>query len=97
MPTPVTLPTLAWGSPHAAKHALLIHGLGSNGALMWRYGVALADAGWHATAVDLRGQDVLAFQRLWNRNHPEDKIGEDGKVELQNEIRGERRNHPVIP
>ena len=58
MPTPVTLPTLAWGAPHAAKHALLIHGLGSNGALMWRYGVTLADAGWHATAVDLRGHGV---------------------------------------
>lgn len=32
-----------------------MHGLGSNGALMWRFGVALADAGWLAEAVDLRG------------------------------------------
>lgn len=32
-----------------------MHGLGSNGALMWRYGTALADAGWHAAAIDLRG------------------------------------------
>lgn len=31
-----------------------------------------------AGSVDLRGDDVKAFQRLWNRNHPEDKIGEDG-------------------
>ncbi|GAC1394148.1 MAG: hypothetical protein NVSMB47_02690 [Polyangiales bacterium] len=31
-----------------------------------------------AGAVDLRGNDVRAFQRLWNRNHPEDKIAEDG-------------------
>lgn len=31
-----------------------------------------------AGAVDHRGLDVLAFQRLWNRNHPEDKIAEDG-------------------
>lgn len=31
-----------------------------------------------AGAVNLRGQDVLAFQRLWNRNNPTDKIGEDG-------------------
>ena len=30
-------------------------------------------------AVDIRGLSVQAFQRLWNRNHPEDKIGEDGK------------------
>jgi len=29
-------------------------------------------------AVSHKGLDVLAFQRLWNRNHPEDKIPEDG-------------------
>lgn len=55
MPTPVTLPRLIWGPPSAARRALLVHGLGSNGALMWRFGTALADAGWRATAVDLRG------------------------------------------
>ncbi|MFT3796913.1 alpha/beta fold hydrolase [Microbacterium sp.] len=55
MPAPVTLPRLSWGDPRASHRALLIHGLGSNGALMWRYGAWLADAGWHATAVDLRG------------------------------------------
>jgi MYXO-CTERM domain-containing protein len=27
---------------------------------------------------DNRGRDVRAFQRLWNRNHPGDKIGVDG-------------------
>lgn len=31
-----------------------------------------------AGAVDLRGISVTAFQRLWNRNHPEDRIDEDG-------------------
>lgn len=31
-----------------------------------------------AGAKDLRGMDVLAFQRLWNRNNPSDKIAEDG-------------------
>ncbi|WP_425837072.1 alpha/beta fold hydrolase [Microbacterium sp. PA5] len=55
MPAALTLPRLAWGSPDAPRHALLIHGLGSSGALMWRFGTALADAGWYATAVDLRG------------------------------------------
>src|SRR4051794_17358380 len=55
MPASVTLPRLSWGDPFAARRALLVHGLGSNGALMWRYGVALADAGWRADAVDLRG------------------------------------------
>jgi len=28
--------------------------------------------------VDLSGLSVMAFQRLWNRNHPEDPIDEDG-------------------
>lgn len=55
MPAPVTLPRLTWGDPSASRHALLVHGLGSSGALMWRLGDALAAAGWHATAVDLRG------------------------------------------
>lgn len=55
MPAPLTLPRLSWGDPAASRHALLVHGLGSSGALMWRLGDALAHAGWHATAVDLRG------------------------------------------
>lgn len=55
MTAPVTLPRLSWGDAPASRHALLVHGLGSSGALMWRYGVALADAGWRASAVDLRG------------------------------------------
>lgn len=29
-------------------------------------------------AIDHRGLDVLAFQRLWNRNNPNDRITEDG-------------------
>ena len=32
----------------------------------------------HLTSPDIRGRDVLAFQRLWNRNHPDDLIAEDG-------------------
>lgn len=55
MTAPVTLPRLSWGDAHAPRRALLVHGLGSTGALMWRYGATLADAGWYATAVDLRG------------------------------------------
>ncbi|KAA9105588.1 alpha/beta fold hydrolase [Microbacterium rhizomatis] len=58
MTAPLTLPRLSWGDPSSARRALLVHGLGSNGALMWRYGVALADAGWNAVAVDLRGHGV---------------------------------------
>lgn len=38
---------------------------------------------WHfdyvgAGAVSHKGLDILAFQRLWNRNNPKDKIAEDG-------------------
>ncbi|WP_251048812.1 alpha/beta fold hydrolase, partial [Microbacterium sp. ISL-103] len=55
MPAPLTLPRISWGDPAADRRALLVHGLGSSAALMWRVGTALADAGWHATAVDLRG------------------------------------------
>jgi hypothetical protein len=32
----------------------------------------------HLASPDIRGSDVLAFQRLWNRNHPEELIDEDG-------------------
>ncbi len=32
----------------------------------------------HLDSPDLRGGDVLGFQRLWNRNHPGDVIAEDG-------------------
>ena len=32
----------------------------------------------HLSSPDLRGYDTLAFQRLWNRNHPDDMIDEDG-------------------
>jgi hypothetical protein len=32
----------------------------------------------HLDSPDSRGLDVLAFQQLWNDNHPEDLIDEDG-------------------
>jgi hypothetical protein len=38
-------------------------------------------------AVDHRGLDVEAFQRLWNRNHPKDKIAVDGDWGPQTEAR----------
>lgn len=55
MPAPLTLPRISWGATASARRVLLVHGLGSSAALMWRLGDALAGAGWHATAVDLRG------------------------------------------
>ena len=41
----------------------------------------------HTGSPDIRGRDVLAFQRLWNRNNPNDKIGEDGAYGPQTESR----------
>lgn len=55
MTTPVILPLTTWGSATAPLRALLVHGLGSNGALMWRTGTMLSELGWRADAVDLRG------------------------------------------
>ena len=41
----------------------------------------------HTSSSDIRGEDVLAFQKLWNRNHPTDKISEDGDYGPQTEAR----------
>jgi len=38
-------------------------------------------------AVSHKGLDVKAFQRLWNRNHPDDKISTDGVWGPQTEAR----------
>jgi MYXO-CTERM domain-containing protein len=41
----------------------------------------------HLASDDIRGEDVLAFQTLWNRNHPGDRIAEDGDYGPQTEAR----------
>ena len=58
---------------------------------------AMANKGWahnvpgdpvhfeYLSAADIRGRDVLAFQRLWNRNNPTAKISEDGAYGPQTE------------
>lgn len=51
----LTLSPLHWGRPSAEKKALMVHGLGSSAATCWRVMEALAEQGWSATAVDLRG------------------------------------------
>ncbi len=51
----VTLPRWHWGDPDSPRRALLVHGLGSSAQTTWRLSESLADAGWSATAVDLRG------------------------------------------
>lgn len=44
----------------------------------------------HLASADLRGADVLAFQRLWNRNAPDDPIAEDGAFGPATEARVKR-------
>jgi MYXO-CTERM domain-containing protein len=41
----------------------------------------------HRASPDIRGLDVRAFQRLWNRNNPGDKIAEDGAYGSATEAR----------
>lgn len=41
----------------------------------------------HLASPDIRGMDVKAFQRLWNRNNPADTISEDGAYGPQTETR----------
>lgn len=53
--THLTLPRLHWGEESATRKALVVHGLGSSAATTWQVSEALAEAGWSATAVDLRG------------------------------------------
>ena len=53
-----------------------VGGLGNHG---WAHTVPGDEVHFdHVSSPDLRGYDVLAFQRLWNRNHPDDMIDEDG-------------------
>ncbi len=41
----------------------------------------------HLSSPDIRGRDILAFQKLWNRNHPGDTIAEDGAYGPNTEAR----------
>ena len=44
----------------------------------------------HRASPDIRGADVLAFQRLWNKNAPDDQIAEDGDYGPATEMRVKR-------
>jgi hypothetical protein len=44
----------------------------------------------HLASPDIRGADVLAFQRLWNKNAPDDVIAEDGDYGPATEARVQR-------
>jgi uncharacterized protein (TIGR03382 family) len=59
-----------------ANYSVLISAMAAQG---WSHDVPGDDVHFdHLSSADIRGRDVLAFQKLWNRNHPNDVIAEDG-------------------
>jgi alpha-beta hydrolase superfamily lysophospholipase len=52
------LRTRSWRKPGARRKALLVHGLESDSATMWRFGHHLAERGWEAVSVDLVGHGL---------------------------------------
>jgi uncharacterized protein (TIGR03382 family) len=68
-----------------ANYSTLISAMGARG---WSHTVPGDPVHFdHLSSPDIRGKDVLAFQRLWNRNHPNDRIAEDGAYGPQTEAR----------
>jgi pimeloyl-ACP methyl ester carboxylesterase len=57
LPPPVRCNTHLW-NPAGRRRALLLHGLGSDGACWWRLASALADEGWLVLAPDLRSHGM---------------------------------------
>ena len=66
----LAIDTSAYASWRSRLAARGFRWLGSSDPVHFDYG--------GAGAVDIRGLAVKAFQRLWNRNHPGDRIAEDG-------------------
>ncbi len=54
----VVLPRVQWGDPSSPREVLMVHGLGSSAQTCWHLMEALAQEGWYATAVDLRGHGL---------------------------------------
>ncbi|MEO8698971.1 MAG: NBR1-Ig-like domain-containing protein [Kofleriaceae bacterium] len=68
-----------------ANYSAVISAMGSHG---WAHDVPGDDVHFdHLASPDIRGRDILAFQRLWNRNHPADAIADDGAFGPQTEAR----------
>lgn len=53
----------------------------------WRWLGSSDPVHFERTGEDVRSISVLAFQRLWNRNNPQDQIAEDGDYGPQTEAR----------
>jgi uncharacterized protein (TIGR03382 family) len=68
-----------------ANYSTLVSAMGARG---WSHTVPGDPVHFdHLSSPDIRGKDVLAFQRLWNRNHASDRIAEDGAYGPQTEAR----------
>lgn len=68
-----------------ANYSTRISAMGGRG---WAHDVAGDPVHFdHLSSADIRGKDTLAFQRLWNRNHPADLIAADGAYGPQTEAR----------
>jgi uncharacterized protein (TIGR03382 family) len=79
----ITAAATPGSSNHESGRALDVGNYGTwisaLGAQGWAHDVPGDDVHFdHLGSADLRGSDVHAFQRLWNRNHPDDLIDEDG-------------------
>jgi len=48
-----------------------------------------------AGATDMRSNSILAFQQLWNKNNPSEKIGEDGRYAEGGESEGALNRSPA--
>lgn len=96
----ITLAASPGTSPHESGMAI-----DTSEYTAWRSDLEASGWRWHGAgdlphfdyvgggAMDLEGLSVLAFQRLWNRNHPEDPIAEDGSYGPQTE--GRLRRSPA--
>lgn len=89
----ITLAASPGTSPHESGLAIDTSQYSAWRAALERHGFR-----WHGTGdlphfdytaggVRLTGLSTQAFQRLWNRNHPEDRITEDGDYGPQTEMR----------
>ncbi|MBA3461203.1 MAG: D-alanyl-D-alanine carboxypeptidase family protein [Deltaproteobacteria bacterium] len=68
-----------------ANYSQLISAMGAQG---WSHDIPGDPVHFdHRASPDIRGRDIAAFQRLWNRNHPNDTIAADGVYGPQTENR----------
>jgi hypothetical protein len=82
-------------SNHESGRAIDVQNYGAWIAILdqhgWKHTVPGDDVHFdHLASPDSRGADVLAFQRLWNRNAPDDQITEDGSYGPMTEARIKR-------